>query len=171
MNARTCLICCLLFVAAHHSHALDLCKPHETTVFSCKTSKTKSVSVCASKNLASHRASSYVVYRFGSPTKIELDITHKNPLSIGAPQLYHYFRSQVDRWSLAFQGKGAIYSVFSEYEGDFNPDKPQSSAGVHVNTGAKSVEIACVGPVKARWHVVAGHVPCEDDDTNSCETP
>lgn len=169
MKTRAWLICCLLIVTAR-AYATDLCGAHEITVFSCKTSKTKSVSVCASKNLARHSASSYVAYRFGSPTKLELDITHKNPLSTGDPRFYHYFRPQVDRFSLTFQGKGAVYSVFSEYDGDLDPEHPKSEAGVAGVTKSKSAQIACIGAAKERWYVVQGHVPCEDDDMNVCQT-
>ena len=56
--------------AASLSQAAEptLCKASETPIFSCKLKNTKTVSVCAS----SHSTRSYVDYRFGKISKVEL---------------------------------------------------------------------------------------------------
>jgi len=64
----------ILTLASCHqmtANSTTLCAPHEKAVFSCELKNSKIVSMCASPG----EASSYVEYRFGKPSKIEM--THR----------------------------------------------------------------------------------------------
>lgn len=57
------------------AHSTSLCEPHEKAVFSCELKNSKIVSLCTAPNAGS----TYVEYRFGKPSKIEMTYRANKP--------------------------------------------------------------------------------------------
>ncbi len=147
-----------------------LCQTDERVIFSCLVkSGNRLVSLCGSKVLTDK--SGYLQYRFGRGGRIELEFPGERQ---GSQQMFryaHYFRPQVDRFSVSFTIKDHTYTVFKNYEGDIEP-KGQD-AGIHIALpGEKSREIPCVGLGKGNLHEIKSVVPCDQDDAlNMGECP
>lgn len=103
----------------------SLCKTGEKIIFSCrlKGPASKTVSICASKNLS--EKTGYLKYRFGKPKAIELEYPQTNENTLSAFRLQKYYRpSQGDlksiwTYSLSFENEGHRYEVHSDYNGDY----------------------------------------------------
>jgi hypothetical protein len=63
--------CLVLFTPVFASDEVTLCSPDEEVYFSCPLEGGKIVSACAHSNTAPNKG--YVKYRYGVPTKIELE--------------------------------------------------------------------------------------------------
>lgn len=151
------------------AHQPSLCRAGENVVFSCMTTNRKVVSVCTSSNLKEKPTQGYIAYRFGTQKKLELQLLSHDPGNQDSPLYYHYFRPQADRNQLWFNGGGATYTVFTNYDGT---DSPSSVAGVMVDLGDKrSVSILCKRGFDANWWNIEGVVACSDEVLNSCNTP
>lgn len=161
----------VLFALSALIPAVGLCAPthctqDEDVIFSCSLQRTKKVvSLCSSKKLLSKKDGAYLQYRFGALGSVELSYpTEKS----GSPEKFsysHYFRPQTDRTQLSFDSGDYTYAIFDEYEDQLK------SAGVIVRNRKSSrvAQLICAKGESAKWHLLDGAVPCdEDDDPSSC---
>ena len=126
----------------------SFCTPGETIVFSCRTSPTKLVSVCASKDAAANKG--YLQYRTGKPDS-------SDPLDLILPAAKVPPPQAATGESLAFSGGGAAWLriaaknniAFVVYTGigKWGPrGEIQEKAGVTVERDGKSVaSLKCTG--------------------------
>ena len=116
-----------------------LCSRDERVIFSCPIKRpAKIVSVCASKDLTSEHG--YLQYRFGLPSKIELEFPKDRNGTQLKFQYTHYFRARFDLTEINFTIDDDQYQVFDDYNGE---EKPAiSSQGVSVTAPGKPKEVS-----------------------------
>jgi hypothetical protein len=122
-----------------------LCGKNEHTVFSFLTKNQKIASICTGANDA------YLVYRFGTKDKIEMQYPAKLDKSSWKKfEFQYYFRgggvqnAGIEENHLSFINNGIRYTVFQDYTAENN----QLNIGIMVETHAKTVEIK--GMVKTK---------------------
>jgi hypothetical protein len=117
----------------------SLCAKDERIIFSCPIKRpARIVSVCASKDLTSDRG--YIQYRFGLPSKVELEFPKERAGSRQKFQYSHYFRAQVDLTEISFTNNGYEYQVTDDYNGEEKP--AQTIQGVSVTASGKPKEVS-----------------------------
>jgi len=147
-----------------------LCRVDEKVMFSCPVRNgTRLVSLCGSKDLTDKTG--YLQYRFGRARKIELEFPTQRQGSQEMFRYAHYFRPQVDRFSVSFAIGDYTYTVFKNYEGDIEPKV--NEAGVQLTLpGQVDHELPCVGLGNGNLHELESIVPCDKDDAlNMAECP
>jgi hypothetical protein len=148
----------------------SFCTPGETIVFSCRTSPTKLVSVCASKDAAANKG--YLQYRTGKPDS-------SDPLDLTLPAAQVPPPQAASGESVPFAGGGAAWLrvsaknniAFVVYTGigKWGPrGEIQEKAGVTVERDGKSVaSLKCTGkPISLLgpdWFEKAGITPKGQD--------
>ena len=116
--------------SAVHSH----CSPQEKVIFSCPTSKSKVVSVCASSELTA--TSGYMQYRFGRLG---------TPPEFVYPQTQDHPKSHFQSGTLMYSGGGGAYLEFSN--GDYKyviftgVGKGWEKEGVVVSQSSKQISV------------------------------
>ena len=125
----------------------SLCARDEQIIFSCTLRRSaKIVSLCGSKELT--KDIGYLQYRFGLPTKIELEFPKGRTRTQEQFTYSHYFRYQVDLTEINFSSEGYQYQIFDNYNGE---EKPKiSEAGVSVTAPGKPKDVTFVCSRKAR---------------------
>jgi hypothetical protein len=147
-----------------------LCQIDEKVMFSCPVKNgTRLVSLCGSKDLTDKTG--YLQYRFGRAGEIDLEFPTRRQNSQKMFRYAHYFRPQVDRFSVSFVIKDYTYTVFKNYEGDIEPKV--NEVGVQLTLpGQAEREIPCVGMGIGNLHGLKSIVPCDTDDAlNMGECP
>jgi hypothetical protein len=161
----------VLFALFLLSPAVGLCAPShcmqdEDVIFSCALQRTKKVvSLCSSKKLLSKNGGAYLQYRFGALGKVELTYPTEKAGSPDKFSYSHYFRPQTDRTQLSFDSGDYSYAIFDEYEDQLK------SAGITVRSrkSNKTAQLICAKGESAKWHLLDGAVPCdEEDDPSTC---
>ncbi len=93
----------------------ELCMDNENVIFSFITKNNKIMSICISKD------ESYIVYRYGTKAKIELEYPEDKNNSWAKFKYSFYFRGGgaanegIDLNYLKFNNNGYTYTVFQEY--------------------------------------------------------
>ncbi|MDO8336528.1 MAG: hypothetical protein Q7T74_07165 [Candidatus Saccharibacteria bacterium] len=125
-----------------------LCKPEETSVFSCQTKSKKWINLCQSPD-------SGLQYRFGTQKHIEL-LYPDNPES-GSSQFKfaHYSRYQAEKYEITFSNQGTDYTIFDYAESSHH------RAGVRIGN---DTEILCVGKIKADFTKLQMLLSCDSDN-------
>ena len=127
--------------------ANSLCLMDERIIFSCAVKRTaKIISLCASKDLDKERG--YLQYRFGLPSKVELEFPTDRKGTQAKFHYTHYFRAQFDLTEINFTIDGYEYSVFDDYNGEEKP--AVSSQGVSVTAPGKPKEVSFVCRTKPK---------------------
>lgn len=141
-----------------------LCDRDHPTVFGCAVSGGKAVALCG-------KPPQWLQYRFGTAARVELafpkDAEH------GARELRYaeYFRLDTQRTEVSFEIGGYRYSLFDGAEHD------QRSAGVSVEatqTGGRSAEWRCTGPIHGDLQQLKSMLPCDADSAlqmGACPPP
>ena len=148
----------------------SFCTPGETIVFSCRTSPTKLVSVCASKDAAPNKG--YLQYRTGKPDSSE-------PLDLTLPAAQVPPPQAASGETLAFSGGGAAWLRVSAKNniafvvftgiGNWGPKgETREKAGVTLERDGKTVaNLSCTGkPISLLgpdWFAKAGITPKGQD--------
>ena len=129
------IILILLLVTASTTFA-QLIKKGETEIFRFKTNSGKTAIICTGEN------ESYIVYRFGTNSKVEL--TYPAAMNSDSWSLFtysYYYRgggkenAGLDLNYLTFENNGYTYKLYQEYSAEDNSEV----AGILV-TGANGVE-------------------------------
>jgi hypothetical protein len=102
------LIAMFCAISATAQAASTLCLSAEENIFSCHTAAKKTISVCASKDLAPDRG--YLQYRFGSPGKVEVAVPADRSVSPANSAL---------SGTLVFSGGGGGYLRFTAGDYDY----------------------------------------------------
>src|SRR5438270_6758919 len=139
-----------------------LCQLDEQVMFSCAVkSGKKLLSLCGSKDLTDQTG--YLKYRFGLPGQIELEFPTQRQDSQKSFRYAHYYRAQVDRFSVSFTNKGHTYTVFDNYEGDSTPAVHE--VGLELTLpGQKEHTLLCDGTGSGKLHDLRAIVPCDKED-------
>jgi hypothetical protein len=128
-----------------------LCAKVERVIFGCLLKRpAKIVSLCASKDLTSETG--YLQYRFGLPSKIELEFPKDRQDTQQKFEYTHYFRARFELHEINFTVDGVNYSVFDDYNGEEKPEVMLQ--GVSVNqpgTPKKEVRYLCRTKPKADY--------------------
>lgn len=129
------IVLILLLVTASTAFA-QLVKKGETEIFRFKTSSGKTAVICTGEN------DSYIVYRFGTNSKVEL--VYPAAMTNDSWSLFtysYYYRgggkenAGLDLNYLTFENNGYTYKLYQEYSAEDNSE----TAGIMV-TGANGVE-------------------------------
>lgn len=135
-----------------------LCAKDERVIFSCPVKRpAKIVSVCASKDLTSHRG--YLQYRFGLPGKIELEYPKDRNETQKKFHYTHYFRARFDLTSINFDIDGYEYSVFDDYNGEEKPEIISRGVSVAAPGKPKEVSFVCRAKPKADYSDLQAVLP------------
>ena len=136
-------------------HPNSLCVRTEQVIFSCLTKRSRSissttpakiVSLCASRDLDKEHG--YLQYRYGLPSKVELEFPKTRRGTQQMFQYTHYMRYQVDLTEINFEIDGYRYQIFDDYNGE---EKPRiSTEGVSVTAPGKPKEVSFVCRTKAK---------------------
>ncbi len=125
----------ILFISAASVNSQLLLKG-ETELFRFKTKTGKTAIICTGEN------DSYILYRFGTNNKIELEYpASKNNDSWQLFTYSYYYRgggkenAGLDLNYLTFENNGYVYKLYQEYSAEDNSE----TAGILV-TGANNVE-------------------------------
>jgi hypothetical protein len=146
--------------AAQHPPDI-LSRPGETTVFSFKTASGKAVSLCEGPKAA------YLVYRFGTTTKIELQ--YPAVLNASSWQKFTYWtyhrgggvaNAGMEEYRISFKNGGAEYELTDRTEAYLTSNKEEDyrrEVGLNVVVSDKSLDI------KARQSSVNGNLSLSDE--------
>ena len=125
----------------------SLCAKDEHIIFSCTIKRSaKIVSLCSSPLLTKEQG--YLQYRFGLPTKIELEFPKDRQATQKHFHYSHYFRFQVDLTEIKFEIDGYEYSIFDDYNGEEKPTI--STQGISVTSPGKPRDISFTCRAKPR---------------------
>jgi hypothetical protein len=130
----------------------SLCHAPETTYFSCRTARHKTVSLCG--NLPSS-----LQYRYGKPVQVALRFPAD--AALGSKQLgyAHYSRYQTERTEITFSHVDTDYSVF-----DYTEDGVRH-AGVRIAMAdGREREIRCAGPIRGELAPLGKSLRCDSDN-------
>jgi hypothetical protein len=164
-NKKLKLLIFALILLLPHATAVAAgsnCAVAETVVFSCAVGNgAKLVSLCASPRLSARTGTLY--YRFGTPSKIELEYPTRPDGAARKFKHVHYSRSEVDRFEVTFAIGSTTYAVFDYYE---ESESPKYQRGVRVTTEGENPQettLACTGAVTSHLPRLEGKVPCDAD--------
>ena len=134
-------------IAADPPVTVGLCSAAEVEVFGCETETGKTLSICASPDLAEDKG--FLQYRYGKPGAAPELAYPADPKS-GSQHGFtytRYTRFQETSLSLVFTNADVTYTVFAtsiEEEGQVELDE-----GVRVSPkGGSAVSIGCKGPAR-----------------------
>jgi len=131
----------------------SLCGPGEVVIFSCPLKgSNKIVSLCSSPKLT--KTEGYLQYRFGLPTKVELEYPTERRESQKSFRYSHYFRAQVDLTEISFTSGNFNYTVFDSYNGEERPAVSDQGVTVSATAGKKEVTHSCRGRAQAKLGVL-----------------
>jgi hypothetical protein len=137
----------------------SLCSSADTVIFSCSTSKSKSVALCMNNHPQT------ITYRFGSPGKIEM--SYVATASNGNDFLYnHYFRPRVEYTRISFIKSDYKYSIFRNYDATESP-VPRYGVAVSRNEGDE-VQIKCQSKVVDNMSKLLDRLKCDDSSALGC---
>ena len=157
------LILVFLFLPATTAFAAESnCTANEQVIFSCAVGEmTKVVSLCASPGLTAKSGTLY--YRFGAPSKIELEYPSRPNGTAQDFKHVHYSRSQAERTEVTFAIGQHTYAVFDYYDGS---EPRKYTRGVRVaadDVKTKETILVCKGTVTSNLHRLEGKVPCDTE--------
>jgi hypothetical protein len=138
----------------------SLCQPGEQTIWSCATTRGKTASVCASKDLAEEKG--YVQYRFGSPGKIELEFPKERKDSPKKFKYSRYTRPLVTMLTLSFENEGVVYEIHDDDNSEEKP--PVRAASIDIAEGAKESSVVCKLPVSGSLMKLETIVPRDEEN-------
>jgi hypothetical protein len=155
------LIVGLIFLLPHAAViAASNCTAAETVIFSCAVGNgAKRVSLCASPGLSAQAGTLY--YRFGTPSRIELEYPSRPHGAARKFKHVHYSRSEVDRAEVTFAIGSTTYAVFDYFE---ERESPKYQRGVRVTSEGETPQettLACKGAVTSHLPRLEGKVPCD----------
>lgn len=128
----------------------SLCEKAEKVVFSCQLKNpAKIVSLCSSNKLT--KTEGYLQYRFGVPSKIELEYPKQRSDAQKSFHYSHYFRAQFDETEISFSSDGYTYTVFDSFNGEQKPSVTDRGITIKLPGDKKEVSYACRGEVKADY--------------------
>lgn len=142
------------------------CRAGERIVLTCALAKGRRIGLCASADLSA--TGGYLQYRATRDGTVELGYPAEREGSRLAFRLAHYFRYQVDRWSVRFSNKGFTYVVFANSEADATPAVREWGVQVTApGASTPSATLRCREPVIADFSLLEGLVPCDTDDPSN----
>lgn len=140
------LILLFVFVFSLSLNAMDthtpLCMENEDVIISFKTDTMKIMSICVSKD------EKYIVYRYGTKGKIELEYPYDKINSWKCFKYSYYFRGGgannegLDLVYLSFTNGGYTYTIYEEYSAVAD----KTSYGIRIEKGKSKNDIV-VNPV------------------------
>jgi hypothetical protein len=150
--------------AQHPLRPGTLCSPTEQVVFNCLSKRSsKIISLCSSTDLDKDQG--YIQYRFGAPSKSELEFPEdKN----GSQKLFyysHYFRAQVDETEISFSNGGYNYRLFDSYQGEQKPARRSQGIKVTPPGNGAATMLQCAAQAKADYSNLADILPCDPDSS------
>jgi len=124
---------------AAHQATPSLCTSAETIIFSCATTKSKTIALCINKR------NQLITYRYGALKKVEL--SHSAKLTDENGFFYnHYFRHGADYSRISFVVAGYEYAIFKNYDAT---EAPSPSYGIAISkNGNQQAQIKC------QFHVI-----------------
>ena len=140
--------------AAAQKKTTSLCQADEQTIWSCRTTKNKTASVCASKDLAEDKG--YVQYRFGDSGKLDFEFPKERKDSPKAFKYSRYTRPLVTLLTLSFTNSGFLYEIHDDDNSEEKP--PVRAASIDVS----STQSNPVPPVVCKLPITGSLMKLED---------
>lgn len=131
------------------SRTSSLCKPEESAIMEFQTRGKKQLGLCSGGS----GTNEYLVYRFGTPARIELEYPGDHDSSFSKFSFRSYLRGGgagnegLDANYIAFQNGGSQYEIFEER----SATDPEPNIGIRVKTSKSKKDIvlkAIPGSVK-----------------------
>lgn len=138
----------------------SLCQANEQTIWSCLTTKNKTASVCASKDLAEDKG--YVQYRFGSLGNVELEFPKERKNSQKSFKYSRYTRPLVTMLTLSFETSGVVYEIHDDDNSEEKP--PVRAASIDITDGAKESSVVCKLPTFGSLMKLEDFVPRDEEN-------
>lgn len=148
---KHCLIILLLFIYCS-SLAQNLTLKNEITIFSFKTKKGKIVSLSKDKD------NKYIIYRFGTEKKVELEYPEKNIESWKKFKYNSYVRgggiqnAGMEIYDVLFENKGFQYILFETY----HAENEAYEVGLYVINIKNNKEVRISGKIETQKGGLSG---------------
>ncbi len=141
----------------------SLCRANEQTIWSCAvTTKNKTASVCASKDLAEDRG--YVQYRFGNAAKLELEFPKERKDSQKSFKYSRYTRPLVTMLTLSFENGGFVYKIHDDDNSEEKPSVRFASIDIINGEGKDVSSVVCKLPVTGSLMKLEDLVPHDEEN-------
>lgn len=137
------LIPCLAQLSCADVKSTSFCKSSETVVFEFQTRNKKQVGIC----LGGSGTGEFLVYRFGTPQKVEMEFPKDKDSTFSRFRFYSYLRGGgaenegLDVNRLSFVKDGVGYQIFEET----SASDPAPSVGIRVTLEKTKKEIVIKG--------------------------
>lgn len=147
--------------------AESLCAKNEKAFFSCMTKKRKLASVCGSSDLS--KTGGYLVYRFGTSEKVELEFPKSKEGSAAKFLFSEYTRSMLSIRHLRFVNDGTKYSIDYSYDGEDKTTSPiKHEISVTPKGSNSAILLVCKEAVIDELYKLEEFTPCDPESFSGC---
>jgi len=156
MKRAIATILCMLLLPLAICSAQTLCQKHEVDYFSCSTRDGKIISVCGNIINEEITEQSWLQYRFGKPSAVELAYPAKKKGSIAKFEGNMFPKYNFNE--LRFINGNTLYGVnlMGLFSGEDARERKRVSGGVDVQQGVKSTSIRCLNSSVGKYESVFG---------------
>lgn len=141
------------------------CQKGEEIYFSCKTGKSKTISLCGTT--ADGKILS-IKYSFGDLKKPELVYSAFAKDNFGSFKFSHYFRYGVDYFRVNFVRNNYRYEIYKDYDDQGNPKESSGIIVENLSAAAKEVNIACRQDIITNLLPLSSTLPCDEESALGC---
>lgn len=141
------------------------CPSGEVTYFSCRTARSKLISLCAAEEKGS---ASTLTYYFGNIDSPELSLAASLENKYEPFRFNHYFRYGVDYFRVSFVREGYRYEIYKDYDMEAAPVERSGIIVSSVNGAGGEVDIKCRGMVSGDLSPLSSMLKCDKDNALGC---
>ena len=141
------------------------CPDGEKIYFSCKTKRSKLISLCAME--VNGRTSS-LTYFFGGIDNPELTQTASSENNFEPFRFNHYFRSGVNYFRVSFVRSGYRYEIYKDYDMEETPAERSGIIVSSMKDESKEVDIECNREASGNLSPLSLILKCDKDNALGC---
>lgn len=148
-----------------HLTTETVCPDGEKIYFSCKTKKSKLISLCA---MEANGSTSSLTYFFGSIDNPELTQTASSENHFEPFRFNHYFRYGANYFRVSFVRGGYRYEIYKDYDMEEVPVKRSGIIVSSVGGESKEVDIECSREASGDLSPLSSILQCDKDNALGC---
>lgn len=141
------------------------CPDGEKVYFSCKTARSKLISLCATEVNSSV---SSITYFFGSIDNPELTQASSSKNNFDPFKFNHYFRYGIDYFRVSFVRGGYKYEIYRDYDIEEMPTQRYGIIVSSLRNPGRDIEIKCHGEVTESLSRLSSVLRCDKDSALGC---
>lgn len=142
-----------------------VCPDGEKVYFSCKTARSKLISLCAAEVNGS---TSSLTYFFGSIDNPELTQAALSENNFEPFRFNHYFRYGVDYFRVSFIRGGYRYEIYKDYDMEETPAERSGIIVSSMKDAGGEVDIECRGEEFGSLSPLSSMLKCDKDNALGC---